>query len=189
MKRMGIALLAGLLLISCSTETAPEETPAETAGITVSEEPEWLTPPEEPVTSLITKEEGIPEGEMWIPVYCAEGPQTNEYAFSEETIVPGAGETSAIYCYYPCVTINPVLADSCMDVLLIEDGSLRLFDLRTGEITELSFSGDDFTALSLSGDAETEEITEIVCSNDDGSVQIFDLKSKSFLDSEEKSPR
>ncbi len=188
MKRLWIALLTGLLLISCTAETVPEE--AETVGQAVTdvqnvqavptEEPEWLTPPEEPVTSLITKEEDIPEGETWVPVYYVQRQDGNYYVLSLENMVIEEGETYDVYCYYPCNTINPELLYTPSDTLLIEDGGLRMFDLRTGEISELPFSSDDFRSLTLACDSLTEEATGIICRDEADGYCFYNLKTLSF---------
>ncbi|MBQ7313065.1 MAG: hypothetical protein IJW81_05730 [Clostridia bacterium] len=193
MKRLGIALLAGLMLISCTAETMPEEvetvgqaaTDVQNVQTAPTEEPEWLTPPEEPVTALVTREEDIPEGETWVPVYYVQRKYVNYYILSLDELVIEEGERYDVYCYYPCNTINPELVDDHEDTLLIEDGGLRLFDLKTGEISELPFSADDFSILWIASDAYTSEITGIVCKTENNQCQFYNTQTQSITLSEE----
>lgn len=179
MKRLWIALLTGLLLISCTTE--PEPAADETFPETVwSEEPEWLTPPEEPVTNLITKEEDIPEGETWIPVYVIHNQYSDSYVLHFDELVLAPPDSMEIYCYYPCVTINPEMKDNHRDILLIKDGGLRVFDLGTGEITELPFSADDYTTIRFTGDSRTNEATGILCKDENNGYSFYDFRTRTF---------
>ena len=181
MKRLGIALLAGLMLISCTAETMPEETYEDTtAGITVSEEPEWLTPPEEPVTNLITREEDIPEGETWIPVYVIHNQYSDSYVLHFDEFVLAPIDSMEIYCYYPCKTINPEMVHNRRNTLLIEDGGLRVFDLGTGEITELPFSADDYTSVRLTRDSRTDEATGILCKDENNGYSFYNYNKMTF---------
>lgn len=178
MKRLWIALLMGLLLISCGTEPAPiSEEPSETV---LSEEPEWLTPPEGPVTNLVTREEDIPEGETWIPVYVIHNRYSDSYVLHFDELVLAPPDSMEIYCYYPCVTINPKMKDNHRDILLIEDGGLRIFDLGTGEITELPFRADDYTTIRFTHDSRTDEATGILCKDENNGYSFYNFQTRTF---------